>query len=85
MDAKNSILARKISLYFLLIVLMLMTIGGIFYLFQEILLLKTEKKIIFLRVVRENLEKVRHEHLKWKDTLLTKILSKDWMDIKTDT
>jgi len=81
---KTQSFARKISLYFFLIVLVLMTIGGIFYIFQEILLLKTEKKIIFLREVRENLEKVRHEHLKWKVTLLTKILSKDWINIKTD-
>jgi methyl-accepting chemotaxis protein len=82
---KTRSFARKISLYILLIVLTVMTIGGIFYIFQEILLLKTEKKIIFLREVREYLEKVRHEHLKWKVTLLTKILSEDWMDIKTDT
>jgi methyl-accepting chemotaxis protein len=82
---KTQSFARKISLYILLIVLTVMTIGGIFYIFQEILLLKTEKKIIFLREVRENLEKVRHEHLKWKVTLLTKILSEDWMDIRTDT
>jgi methyl-accepting chemotaxis protein len=82
---KTGSFARKISLYILLIVLTVMTIGGIFYIFQEILLLKAEKKTIFLREVRENLEKVRHEHLKWKVTLLSKILSEDWMDIRTDT
>jgi hypothetical protein len=44
---KTQSFARKISLYILLIVLTVMTIGGIFYIFQEILLLKIDKKKFF--------------------------------------
>jgi len=81
---KTQSFARKISLYILLIVVMIMTIGGIFYLTQEFLLTKMENKLRFYEKIVEELERARSEHLRWKVNVLTGFINENWTEIKTD-
>jgi methyl-accepting chemotaxis protein len=81
---KTQSFARKISLYILLIVLTLMTIGGIFYLIQELLLTKMDDKLKFYREIVEDLERARNEHLRWKVNVLTAFLNENLAEIKPD-
>jgi len=81
---KTQSFARKISLYILLIVLMLMTIGGIFYLIQELLLIKMDNKLKFYREIVKELERARNEHLRWKVNVLTAFLNENLAEIKPD-
>ncbi len=81
---KTQSFARKISLYFLLIVLMIMTIGGIFYLIQELLLTKIDNKLKFYREIVEELERARNVHLRWKVNVLTAFLNENFAEIKPD-
>lgn len=81
---KTQSFARKISLYILLIVLTLMTIGGIFYLIQELLLTKIDNKLKFYREIVEELERARNVHLRWKVNVLTAFLNENLAEIKPD-
>jgi methyl-accepting chemotaxis protein len=81
---KTQSFARKISLYILLIVLTVMTIVGIFYLIQELLLTKMDNKLKFYREIVEELERARNEHLRWKVNVLTAFLNENLAEIKPD-
>ena len=42
-----------------------MTIGGIFYLIQELLVTKIDNKLKYYREIVEELERARNEHFRW--------------------
>ncbi len=81
---KNFTFARKISLAILGIVFFILTVGGIFYLINEYLLYKLEKKITLYEDNLRRAEKVRAEHLRWKVNFITSLLNEDLSSLSID-